>query len=264
MEQTQDYSEPNRNYYLILGGGYFGLKAAQKILLNRIQKNQSNGKLKSPLSEKSYRIWIIDKRIDCLSFSELKKEKKENLHFIIAEAGDFLDAFLSLSWVIKNAHHMMIVPAVPFHLAAEWLIKSLVKERRVNRVNIERIPLETAWNLPFEYMDPLGNRYLSMATWRCSENCLPSPGRCSLTNIARPVDLFTFIEKQVGRSEVFQEAIIRVIKSEQLAPGLGAYPCHELIALKEEALNQAPGKKFLIATACTCHGVVTQFQINSH
>lgn len=272
MAQILDFSEPNRNDYLILGGGYFGLKAAQKLLQSGAEKSRSSlnkGAAVDPgrssdrnleTTGKGNRIWILDKRIDCLSFSQLKSVKKGSIYFVIADVVDFLDAFLSLAWVIENAGKVMIVPAVPFHLAAEWLIKSL---GTISQFKIGRITLESAWNLPFEYLDPLGNRYLSVATWRCSENCLPKPGYCSFTKTARPVDLFTLIEKKAQKNKALQKATIRVIKSEQLAPGLGAYPCSELISLKEEAVKQVSGHKILVATACTCHGVATAFQVDS-
>ena len=52
--------------------------------------------------------------------------------------------------------------------------------------------------------------------------------------------------------ELFQPLVIR---SHQLAPGIGGYrPAHLHAALDE--LKKATGP-FLISTACRCHGVIT-------
>ncbi len=277
MEPMQDSLKLNEFSYLILGGGYFGQKAVEKILGKLNQKDrplpdclhkretkdedENAGQAEGHEFKKRGKIWLVDKSADCLSFSLLQGKKREGLYGIIAEASDFLDIFLSLDYVTKNPDKIMIVPAVPFHLAADWLIRSLQQK---NGVAIKRIPLEIPWDLPFEYLDPPGNRYVSMATWRCAENCLPSPGHCTLTHNARPKDLFDLIREKALETGEFEADDIRVIISKQLAPGLGAYHCSDLFSLRELALKPSGGeKKILVATSCTCHGVATALKIES-
>ena len=51
-----------------------------------------------------------------------------------------------------------------------------------------------------------------------------------------------------------------VIRSRQLAPGLGGYRFKELLDLREKMMAEEPAR-WILATACRCHGVLTAFQL---
>ncbi|RLB12393.1 MAG: hypothetical protein DRG63_11710, partial [Deltaproteobacteria bacterium] len=53
---------------------------------------------------------------------------------------------------------------------------------------------------------------------------------------------------------------IHVIRSRQLAPGLGGYAISELFGLCSK-LRQMPDSKWLLATSCKCHGVLNGFMV---
>jgi 6-phosphogluconate dehydrogenase (decarboxylating) len=53
---------------------------------------------------------------------------------------------------------------------------------------------------------------------------------------------------------------VHVIRSRQLAPGLGAYRVRDLKELLGKVSEAGKGK-WLVATACKCHGIVTALQV---
>jgi hypothetical protein len=52
-----------------------------------------------------------------------------------------------------------------------------------------------------------------------------------------------------------------VIRSHQLAPGVGGYPPRALFAALNEI--EAAQKPILLSTACSCHGVMDTFQLSA-
>jgi len=53
---------------------------------------------------------------------------------------------------------------------------------------------------------------------------------------------------------------VHVIRSRQLAPGLGGYRVRDLKELLGKVSEAGKGK-WLVATACNCHGIVTAMQV---
>ena len=53
---------------------------------------------------------------------------------------------------------------------------------------------------------------------------------------------------------------VHVIRSRQLAPGLGGYRVLDLAKTAEELKRDEMGR-WLLGTACRCHGMLTAFEI---
>ena len=72
---------------------------------------------------------------------------------------------------------------------------------------------------------------------------------CTVTGKQRETDMFDLIPRIQVKG-----FLTRVVRSHQLAPGVGGYRLSVLWSLLEEV--RSTEKDFLIATACRCHGVI--------
>ncbi len=101
-----------------------------------------------------------------------------------------------------------------------------------------------------------GELYLSNADFICPTNCTEPDRICSYTGKARPCILF-----QKLRALRYHDFRSIVIRSRQLAPGVGGYTPHDLFSALDTILS-ADGP-VLMSTACKCHGVMHAFTIES-
>lgn len=139
-----------------------------------------------------------------------------------------------------------IVPALPVHLAAEWCLRVL-GEGLVRRA---AVPAELDVHLPNAFRGAGGDVYVSHAMFLCPDDCPEPRDLCTHTGSPRKRDLFRLLAEAP-----FPGLEPLVVRSHQLAPGVGGYrPRHLLDLLRR--VREATGT-VLIATACRCHGVVT-------
>ena len=143
-----------------------------------------------------------------------------------------------------------IVPAVPIHLAYAWLAARL---RAVGTFAPRPVPEVVAAELPNAVRGPEGQAYISIADFICPETCSEPAQKCPVTGRPRPFDLHT-------RLAAIRHAPYRslVIRSFQLAPGLGGYRGRQLTEALE-TVRSRPGAYFL-STASKCHGVLHAFE----
>jgi hypothetical protein len=139
-----------------------------------------------------------------------------------------------------------IIPALPIHLAAEWLLRRL----GVQRVRRGRLPdaLDEILPNPMRGLD--GNIYVSHADFRCPDDCAEPRDICTVTGKPRKRNMFDILkETNFG---TFQSLVLR---SHQLGPGIGGYRPRKLFDLLEK-VEKAHGS-LIVSTACRCHGVLT-------
>ncbi len=139
-----------------------------------------------------------------------------------------------------------IIPALPVHLAAEWLMLHLGSER-VRRISL---PPEIETLVPNPIRGSEGNLYTSHADFRCPEDCDEPQDICTITRKIRKQNMFELLESL--DIEPFRALNIR---SHQLGPGIGGYRPDQLFELMEN-VEQTQGP-ILVSTACRCHGVIT-------
>jgi TrkA-N domain len=213
--------------FWIIGGGKFGLKAAQEL-----------GKAKA-----SVQITIVEKaRKVCRQIS------MPGYRTVCMDGIQYLDRHLI------SAHDPgWIVPAIPLHVAYEWIRAKLTVRNAVLRIPV---PAELAGELPHPIRGATGRLYMSIADFKCPDHC-PEPSKiCVHTGKPRSMILYEFL-KSIQHNH-FKSIVIR---SHQLAPGVGGYKPAELFkALKEIESTQAP---VLLSTACKCHGVMDAFKLSS-
>jgi hypothetical protein len=138
-----------------------------------------------------------------------------------------------------------IIPMVPVHVAFHWLLAGPLAG---SAWQPEAVPEALAGLIPGARRGPQGELYLSRAQHICPDDCA-EPAVCPVTGESRDLPLH-----QELASLNLAGYEIRVIPSQQLAPGVGGYPPGRLLDLARD-LGALKGN-VLIATACRCHGVI--------
>lgn len=139
-----------------------------------------------------------------------------------------------------------IVPAVPVHVAYQWLLARL---GGVGKVHALPVPEIVDRQTPNPYRAASGTVYTSFAAFLCPDACNEPEKICTFTGKARQGNLF----EQLSRMKVPGLGIV-VVRSRQLAPGVGGYTGSYLES-KLYDISQRAGA-YLVATSCRCHGVM--------
>src|SRR5208337_4767934 len=213
----------NPRIYLIIGCGRFGSRAAERLL----QKNPRP------------KIIVVDR-----SKKALKKVSHLPVESEVREGTLYLEQFLS-----KGRKADYIIPSVPFHLAFQFILS-----RSKPWGGRKQIPPLSG--LPNPVIGKTGDLYTSLATFLCPEDC-PEPAQyCTITNQRRPKPLYRILEDMKEHSES------RVIRSRQLAPGVGGYSPEALLDLFESIKKRMePRRTILISTSCRCHSVTSALSL---
>jgi hypothetical protein len=206
--------------YLIIGCGHFGSRAAEKLF----QKNPRS------------KIVVVDK-----NRKVLQKISRLPIETTLSDGVVYLSQFLYSDRKVDY-----IIPAVPFHLAFECILS------RLKPVGGKRKKVPPLSGLPNPMTGKTGDLYTSLADFICSEDC-PEPSQyCTFTKKRRPKPLYEILNDLKGTFES------RVIRSEQLGPGIGGFQPKALLTLLEEIKKKMhPGQTILISTASRCHGVTS-------
>ena len=210
----------NSRAYLVIGCGHFGSRAAEKLFR------------KDPHSK----IIVVDK-----SRKALQKVSRLPIQRVVCDGIFYLSQFLSEGRKVNY-----VIPAVPFHLAFEFILSEL-KSSHAKRTKTP--PLS---GLPNPVLGKTGDLYTSFANFLCSEDC-PEPAQyCTITKGKRPKPLYRILNELEGAFES------RVIRSQQLGPGIGGFRPEALLDLLEDIEKKRnPDRLILISTASRCHGVTS-------
>lgn len=206
-------------------------------------------------------IWIIGiGQFGLLAFQRLSKTNKER-HFVLVDpvkenllqcagANYTLEQADGVEFLEQHLHARStpnwIIPALPIHLAAEWLLVRLGPER----LRRATLPPEIEPLLPNPLRGPEGNIYVSHADFGCPDDCAEPRDICTVTGKRRTENMFEIVGEI--RLAPFQPLAIR---SHQLGPGIGGYRPKQLFELLDK-VEQTSGH-LLVSTACRCHGVIT-------
>jgi len=219
--------------------------------------NQTVSEIPNPYPPKT--IWILGAgRFGRLAAERLQKRhpgadflvvdgREEKLAQIQKDLGLPTRAEDALSFLAASefSGDVWIIPAIPVHVAFQWILLELQKR---GQASARPVPDTVDAEVP----NPLrrgGTVYASYATFICPDACSEPEGICTHTGGPRRGNLF----EHLGRisSPGFHMVVVR---SWQLAPGVGGYPGWKLREALEEIA--ACAGKHLVATACRCHGVV--------
>ena len=204
--------------FWILGAGRFGSLAVQRILA---QKEVS-------------RLVVVDRDVhvsEKLREKPIEKVEQDAIDFLVHYPG------LGSEW---------IVPAIPVHVAFAWLCRQLTKKGTVTPLAAPSVHDQQS---PNPMRGKGGVLYTSFATFRCPDDCDEPEEMCSVTRESRETNLYDRIQQ----IEV-QDYKTLVVRSHQLAPGVGGYQLSVLWRVLEEA--RSTEKDIIVSTACRCHGVI--------
>jgi hypothetical protein len=218
----------SRQTIWILGGGRFGHLAAQRLGPKALVAA----------------IYVVEKQPQALSaFHDL-----DRIETIGADAIQFIDQHL----MTINAGDW-IVPAVPLHVAHNWVTRTLMRSGTVT-------PLDNYWRLRSQLFNPMqgldGAIYTSIADFRCPDDCAEPFGYCTITGKPRPAVMHRHL-KNLSLPGI----ATRVIRSQQLAPGVGGYQVQALLDTLAWVKQQT--SPMLLATACQCHAVLHTFSFQT-
>lgn len=139
-----------------------------------------------------------------------------------------------------------IIPALPIHLALEWVRLKMAGEKSLE---IIAVPPNLEALLPNPVRGRQGQLFVSYADFMCPDNCTEPLERCTFTGKPRKGFLYRELERMV-----FDDFHTVVIRSYQLAPGVGGYRPEALWKAFDE-IHACKGP-VLLSTACFCHGVI--------
>lgn len=144
-----------------------------------------------------------------------------------------------------------IVPAIPIHLAFEWLRIRLSEAYCLEKM---AVPEALTRKLGCVITGQNGSVYTSLADFICPGNCPEPADLCFVTGKPRPIDLYA--ELSAGASCGITPVIIR---SRQLSAGVGGYRPGDLF----DALRKVETCRgaVLLGTACRCHSVLDAFRL---
>jgi len=209
---------------LVLGAGKFGLKAVRT------------------LSHKKHnRVTVVDadpKRCGNVT--------GEGINVVVADGITFLADSLK-----DPDPPRWVIPAIPLHVAFEWLQATLPKG---SALDILPVPEQVCTQLPNPTQGPAGQVYMSYADFICPADCPEPADLCTFTGKARK----GILHRTLAQIR-FAEFISVVVRSKQIAPGLGGYQPEDLFTARTAVL--AAGGPVLLSTACKCHGVMQAFRI---
>ncbi|MGO9313279.1 MAG: hypothetical protein ACLQBD_01655 [Syntrophobacteraceae bacterium] len=179
-----------------------------------------------------------------LSITDRDADRVDAITRDLGIEGRVEDSILSISGISPD--DLWLIPAVPVHLGFEWALNELNRVAEVRRLPV---PEEVGLKVPNPICVPSGTLYASFATFVCPDYCSEPEEICTHTGKGRPGNLY----------EVFGGVLasgfnVAVLRSWQLAPGVGGYPGRSLTELLA-AIGSKPGR-YLVATSCRCHGVM--------
>ncbi|OIN96135.1 MAG: hypothetical protein AUJ48_01995 [Deltaproteobacteria bacterium CG1_02_45_11] len=210
----------------IIGGGQFGLKAAQELSCNTPEIDITAVDKDSN----------ICKQLDMLSFRTVCGDGIKYLYDNL-KGQDYPD------W---------IVPAIPVHVAYEWIRSKLSVKYHFKARDV---PDDLAQILPNPIRGDKGELYISNADFICPDNCPEPVAICTYTGEQRPGILHNVLE-----SIHYHDFCSVVVRSRQLSLGVGGYPPKALFkAFFDITTSTTP---VLLSTACRCHGVMHAFAIS--
>ncbi len=209
----------------IIGAGHFGQRAL-RILSERGE---------SP-------IFIVDKEksnLEVIQGGSAKKILCDGIHF------------LCKNFLLLHPSNT-VIPAIPLHLTFEWL-KGLLEDKRT--VHQAPVPEKIRSILPHTWQGSEGSLLVSYADFRCPDDCPEPEEYCTVTGKRRGPPLYDLL----GGLAVAGYRV-HVTQSRQIAPGMGGYRVRDMARFFSEVKKSGNGR-WLLGTACKCHGIITAFEI---
>ncbi len=216
---THEKSAPRPETVWVLGGGRFGRRAVD-------------------LTRAAHPVSTIVV-VDTLSVPGLPKD----VEIVCADGIEWLAEHLT-----EDARVNKIIPALPLHVAADWIKKKLSGELKI--VRPAEIFDQQLQHFPNPIRLNLSRVAMSHADFLCPANCSEPEDLCTYTRRQRPPPLYSTLE-----TAALGNFVPLILRSRQFASGVGGFLPEDLWNLLVRA-RLLPGIPLLIGTACKCHGIV--------
>ncbi|MBR9980612.1 MAG: hypothetical protein KFF50_06270 [Desulfatitalea sp.] len=217
-----NFNNPTR--FWIIGAGRFG-----RIAVSRILRNIPGAEIR-----------LVDKQPVIIDDTRVRT--------IQADGIDWLETMINHEDMPVD----MIVPAIPIHVAAEWLKRKL---SCMYKIFPTAIPDDCLASLPNAVKGDADRIYISHADFICPDTCPEPETICTVTGKHRPLDLFRLLE-----NFSCENYLPLVVRSHQLFPGVGGIHPESLSKLLDAALQNSH-RPLMIGTACRCNGVMDFLQL---
>ena len=215
----------------VIGYGQFGRRAVDQLLIDSC--DPANFTVVDPIFE-----------------SSAKEDIREGVDYVQADG---------VEWLVDHFHHRgevrWVIPALPVHLAAQWITSKLVANG--NAVEPLPLPANIVPHLPNACRLSIADYAVSHADFICPPDCSEPEDICTHTGNPRPQPLHDVL----GAVHAANTKVL-IIRSHQLAPGIGGLQGNELWRLFER-VQEFEGMPVLLGTACKCHGIVSSFRFES-
>lgn len=212
---------------LVIGYGNFGRQAVDQLI---------------KISHEPANLTVID--------SNAQEDVQDGVKFIHSDG---------VQWLVENFDRQgevrRIIPALPVHLAAQWIKSKLVAQGET----VEELPIpeEAVQLLPNAYQLSDAEYAVSHADFICPSDCLEPEEICTHTGNPRPQPLYDLLDSLPA-----VDTLALTIRSHQMAPGVGGLYAEELWCLFDRVQRHI-GRQLLLSTACKCHGLVSSFRFAS-
>ncbi|MBW1698468.1 MAG: hypothetical protein JRH18_21885 [Deltaproteobacteria bacterium] len=180
------------------------------------------------------------------NYTVLRDLNGPSVRTVLSEVISFLDKNLKS---IEDAN--WIVPAVPVHVAYEWVCSQLERQYSIEPI---KIPTPLFDVLPNPIPATKHGICISIADFLCPEGCPGPKDKCTVTGKPKPFLLHNHLSRIQYKG--FRSI---VVESRQLAAGAGGYEPKALFDALSEIKNCK--KSILFSTASRCHGVMHAFRI---
>jgi hypothetical protein len=231
--------------YIVVGGGCYGSHHIQQL-----EKGRAKGRIAA-----DSRIIVVDRNPQC---QVIREQAAQPNPAVTVVQSDWLAYYCAQLDTLDAEDEIVPAPIAP-HLAAEWLLWSL--RQHLGAEAVRRIPFEDSFGgLPYEYLSPQGDRFISAAGWVCPPNCR-APKKCPVIMAPRTWDLSETIQAfAAARADRYTEPVI--FTTLYRATGIETIPVGTFRAVRDRLLTlahsgAAAGKQLIIATCSPCHGATT-------
>ena len=141
----------------------------------------------------------------------------------------------------------MVIPMVPFHLAASYA------KAKLSNVHDAPFPSQIMGVLPNPFRIDEHTLACSRADFLCPDDCAEGE-TCTVTGERRDRPLYD----EIGSLQVGDFTTL-VLHSVQVLPGVGGYLFSDLTLL----LDQLRPGKYIVATSCKCHAILTGMRVTN-
>jgi hypothetical protein len=174
---------------------------------------------------------------DCIAIVERDPRKKTNIPAEVEWIpGDAIHAIVSSRWEPED----VVIPMVPFNLAAKYLLS-----RHIGMSETE-LPPNLEYKLPNPVRIDDSNVICSKANFLCPDDC-PEGDLCTVTGLRR-----TPLHEELRLISI-PDFTVLVLTSRQILPGIGGYSVANLNDISDGIMRG----KYILATSCKCHAILT-------